>query len=234
MQVEDGAWVSAGAKLTERNLGAQEILHIRGRKAVQEYVVDEVQRVYRSQGVDTNDKHIEVIVRQMLRKVTIVDEGDSEFLPGEMVDRFIFSEVNAELLAEGGQPATAQETLLGVTKASLSTESFLSAASFQETTRVLTEAAIHGRVDSLRGLKENVIIGKLIPAGSGFLAQKTRKPARIKADGEDPSRETIELMGGPDSARQEFPDLVPAGFQSLPLDPTLTLGERDRSDEPEE
>ncbi|MGN6811795.1 MAG: DNA-directed RNA polymerase subunit beta' [Thermomicrobiales bacterium] len=230
--VQEGDFVTAGTQLTEGNQDPQEILHIRGRAAVQEYMVDEVQRVYRSQGVDTNDKHIEVIVRQMLRKITIDEAGDSEFLPGEMVDRFIFNEVNAELLAEGGEPATAQETLLGVTKASLSTESFLSAASFQETTRVLTEAAINGRVDQLRGLKENVIIGKLIPAGSGFNTE--RKPARQRvADTDETSIETIDLMSGPNGPSRDT--LVPAGFhQELPADPTLLLGTPGHRDDDEE
>ncbi|MGN6758014.1 MAG: DNA-directed RNA polymerase subunit beta', partial [Thermomicrobiales bacterium] len=229
--VQEGDFVTAGTQLTEGNQDPQEILHIRGRAAVQEYMVDEVQRVYRSQGVDTNDKHIEVIVRQMLRKITIDEAGDSEFLPGEMVDRFIFNEVNAELLAEGGEPATAQETLLGVTKASLSTESFLSAASFQGTTRVLTEAAINGRVDQLRGLKENVIIGKLIPAGSGFNTE--RKPARQRvADTDETSIETIDLMSGPNGPSRDT--LVPAGFhQELPADPTLLLGTPGHRDDEE-
>ncbi len=223
--VADGDQVTPGAQLTEGNQDPQEILHIRGRKAVQEYMVDEVQRVYRSQGVDTNDKHIEVIVRQMLRKVTIDEQGDSDFLPGEMIDRFLFGEVNAELLAEGGEPSTAQETLLGVTKASLSTESFLSAASFQETTRVLTEAALNGRIDNLRGLKENVIIGKLIPAGSGFNVEKTRKARPARPDSEETSIETIDLMSGPEGVgRGDREQLVPAGYQALPLDPTLALG----------
>jgi DNA-directed RNA polymerase subunit beta' len=236
--VGEGDFVNAGRQLTEGNQDPQEILHIRGRQAVQEYMVDEVQRVYRSQGVDTNDKHIEVIVRQMLRKVTIDEAGDSDFLPGEMIDRYVFSDANAEILAEGGEPATAQETLLGVTKASLSTESFLSAASFQETTRVLTEAAINGRVDQLRGLKENVIIGKLIPAGSGFMAQKTKKSRPVRQDSEESSSiETIEMMSSapgvkPSSRSPE--SLVAAGFQALPLDPTLALGNpshRDGDDE---
>jgi DNA-directed RNA polymerase subunit beta' len=229
--VQEGDAVNAGTQLTEGNQDPQEILHIRGRQAVQEYMVEEVQRVYRSQGVDTNDKHIEVIVRQMLRKITIDEAGDSEFLPGEMVDRFIFNEFNAELLAEGGEPATAQETLLGVTKASLSTESFLSAASFQETTRVLTEAAINGRVDQLRGLKENVIIGKLIPAGSGFNIEK--KPARQRSvDSDETSIETIDLMSGPNGPSRDT--LVPAGFhQELPADPTLLLGQPSRRDDEE-
>jgi len=236
--VAEGDFVNAGRQLTEGNQDPQEILHIRGRQAVQEYMVDEVQRVYRSQGVDTNDKHIEVIVRQMLRKVTIDEAGDSDFLPGEMIDRYIFSEANAELLAEGGEPATAQETLLGVTKASLSTESFLSAASFQETTRVLTEAAINGRVDQLRGLKENVIIGKLIPAGSGFMAQKTKKSRPSRPDNEESSSiETIEMMTsapGATMTRNTPESLVAAGFQALPLDPTLALGNPSRRGEDDE
>lgn len=167
LEVKEGDHVMAGTSLTRGAQNPQEILHILGREAVQRYLVDDVQRVYRSQGVNVHDKHIEVIVRQMLRKVRIDMPGDTELLPGEMVERFTFAEVNARTLAAGGEAATATPVLLGITKASLSTDSFLSAASFQETTRVLTEAAINGQVDRLRGLKENVIIGKLIPAGSG-------------------------------------------------------------------
>ncbi|MEO5952062.1 MAG: DNA-directed RNA polymerase subunit beta' [Chloroflexia bacterium] len=167
VEVVEGQHVTAGTPLTRGAQNPQEILHILGREAVQRYLVEEVQRVYRSQGVNVHDKHIEVIVRQLLRKVRIDSPGDTELLPGEMVERFSFSEVNARTLAAGGEAATATPILLGITKASLSSDSFLSAASFQETTRVLTEAAINGQVDRLRGLKENVIIGKLIPAGSG-------------------------------------------------------------------
>jgi DNA-directed RNA polymerase subunit beta' len=167
IEVREGDHVTAGQPLTKGPQNPQEILHILGREFVQRYLVDEVQRVYRSQGVNVHDKHIEVIVRQMLRKVRIDMPGDTELLPGEMVERFNFAEANAHALAAGGEAATATHVLLGITKASLSTDSFLSAASFQETTRVLTEAAINGQVDRLRGLKENVIIGKLIPAGSG-------------------------------------------------------------------
>ena len=167
IEVREGEHVSAGQPLTKGPQNPQEILHILGREAVQRYLVDEVQKVYRSQGVNVHDKHIEVIVRQMLRKVRIDMPGDTEMLPGEMVERFTFADSNARALAAGGEAATATHVLLGITKASLSTDSFLSAASFQETTRVLTEAAINGQVDRLRGLKENVIIGKLIPAGSG-------------------------------------------------------------------
>ena len=162
--VESDQPVHAGQQLTEGFLNPQDLLRIMGREAVQQYMVDEVQQVYRSQGVAINDKHIEVIVRQMLRKVRIDVPGDTELLPGELVDRFVYEDINAKVLAEGGEPATAQPVLLGITKASLNTNSFLSAASFQETTRVLTEAAVAGKTDKLLGLKENVIIGKLIPA----------------------------------------------------------------------
>jgi len=164
LRIQDGDYVHAGQPLTEGPLNPQDILRIQGPEAVQIYLVEEVQKVYRSQGVTINDKHIETIVRQMLRRVRADLPGDTEMLPGELVDRFKFENLNAAVLAEGGEPATAQPVLLGVTKASLNTESFLAAASFQETTRVLTEASISGQVDRLLGLKENVIIGKLIPA----------------------------------------------------------------------
>ena len=162
--VDTGDFVVAGQPLTEGYINPQDILRVKGRDAVQQYLVEEVQRVYELQGVNINDKHIEVIVRQMLRKVRIDAPGDATMLPGELVDRFAYEEINAKVLAEGGEPATAETVLLGVTKASLNTESFLAAASFMETTRVLTEAAVSGAVDRLLGLKENVIIGKLIPA----------------------------------------------------------------------
>ncbi|MEX0682160.1 MAG: DNA-directed RNA polymerase subunit beta' [Dehalococcoidia bacterium] len=177
LRVHDGDYVHAGQALTEGPLNPQDILRIQGPEAVQLYLVEEVQKVYRSQGVTINDKHIEVIVRQMLRRVRIDVSGDSPLLPGELVDRFRFEEVNAKVLAEGGEPATAQPVLLGVTKASLNTESFLAAASFQETTRVLTEAAINGQVDHLLGLKENVIIGKLIPARASIYLEPV--PVRV-------------------------------------------------------
>jgi DNA-directed RNA polymerase subunit beta' len=166
--VEDGDSVRPGQQLTDGAKDPQQILVTLGPDAVQRYIIDEVQKVYKSQGVNTNDKHIEVICRQMLRKVSIMYPGDTDFLQDERVDRFEFNRINEEILAQGGEPATAIPVLLGITKASLETDSFLSAASFQETTRVLTEAAINGKVDALRGLKENVIIGKLIPAGSGY------------------------------------------------------------------
>ncbi|HLF70849.1 MAG TPA: DNA-directed RNA polymerase subunit beta', partial [Dehalococcoidia bacterium] len=164
VRVEVGDYVHAGQQLTDGPMDPQDILRIQGPEAVQLYLVEEVQRVYRNQGVNINDKHIEVIVRQMMRKVIIDSPGDTQMLPGEYIDRFEYEGFNAKVFAEGGDPATAVPVLLGVTKASLNTSSFLAAASFQETTRVLTEAAISGKTDHLMGLKENVIIGKLIPA----------------------------------------------------------------------
>jgi DNA-directed RNA polymerase subunit beta' len=168
VKVDNGQTVRAGDQITEGAKNPQDVLRIQGLEAVQMYLLAEVQKVYRSQGVNINDKHIEVIVRQMLRKVRVDTSGDTPLLPGELIDRFAYEELNARVLAEGGEPATAQPVLLGVTKASLTTDSFLAAASFQETTRVLTEAAIKGDTDHLIGLKENVIIGKLIPAGTGM------------------------------------------------------------------
>ena len=170
--IENGARVTAGQPLTEGSADPQELLELQGKEAVQRYLVNEAQKVYRSQGVDINDKHIEIIVRQMLRRVRIEEPGDSGLLPGELIDAAEFGRLNAEVVSQGGEPATAATVLLGITKASLTTESFLSAASFQETTRVLTEAAITGKVDYLRGLKENVVIGKLIPAGTGIEKRK--------------------------------------------------------------
>jgi len=179
LRVHDGDYVHAGFPLTEGPLNPQDILRIQGPEAVQIYLVEEVQKVYRSQGVTINDKHIEVIVRQMLRRVKVDHSGDTDLLPGELVDRFRFEEANARVLAEGGEPATAQPVLLGVTKASLNTESFLAAASFQETTRVLTEAAVRGEVDHLLGLKENVIIGKLIPARAPIVVEQPPRVTEI-------------------------------------------------------
>lgn len=164
IRVKTGDRVKAGEQLTDGVVDPQDILRIMGREAVQQYLVEEVQKVYRSQGVNINDKHIEIIIRQMLRRVRIESPGDTDLLPGDLVDRFEYESINAKVLAEGGEPATAQTVLLGITRASLNTDSWLAAASFQETTRVLTEAAIWGKTDRLLGLKENVIIGKLIPA----------------------------------------------------------------------
>jgi DNA-directed RNA polymerase subunit beta' len=166
--VTDGAEVTAGDRITEGPLDPKELMEVKGVRATQQYLVDEVQRVYRDQGVSIHDKHIELIVRQMTRRVAIQEPGDSEFLPGERVDARVFADTNRRLVEEGGKPAEGRPELMGITKASLATDSWLSAASFQETTRVLTEAAIEGRSDSLLGLKENIIIGKLIPAGTGM------------------------------------------------------------------
>ncbi len=174
-EIEDGKYVEAGDELTEGSVNPHDILKIKGVRAVQDYILREVQRVYRLQGVDINDKHVEVIVRQMLKKVRIETPGDSEYLPGMTADTLEFNETNEKLVEEGKEPATATQILLGITKSSLATNSFLSAASFQETTKVLTEAAINGKVDPLIGLKENVIIGKLIPAGTGMKRYRSVK-----------------------------------------------------------
>jgi DNA-directed RNA polymerase subunit beta' len=187
--VENGQEIRAGDAITDGPINPQEYLDTRGKDAVQRYLVKEVQKVYRSQGVTINDKHIEIIVRQMLRKVRIDQPGDVDLLPTELIDRLDFEEANNRVLSEGGEPATAQTVLLGVTKASLNTSSFLAAASFQETTRVLTEAAINGAKDHLIGLKENVIIGKLIPAGTGA-------PANVAARKERERRAALEALAG--------------------------------------
>jgi DNA-directed RNA polymerase subunit beta' len=187
--VENGQEIRAGDGITDGPINPQEYLETRGKDAVQRYLVKEVQKVYRSQGVTINDKHIEIIVRQMLRKVRIDQPGDVDLLPTELIDRLDFEEENNKVLSEGGEPATAQTVLLGVTKASLNTSSFLAAASFQETTRVLTEAAINGAKDHLIGLKENVIIGKLIPAGTGA-------PANVAARKERDRRAALEALAG--------------------------------------
>ena len=181
IKVQDGVYLDAGDELTEGSVNPHDILRIKGVRAVQDYMIQEVQRVYRLQGVEINDKHIEVIVRQMMKKIRIEDNGDTELLPGTMVDILDFEDINEEMIAQGKEPAEGKQVMLGITKASLATNSFLSAASFQETTKVLTEAAIKGKVDPLIGLKENVIIGKLIPAGTGM-----KRYRNVKLDtGED-------------------------------------------------
>jgi DNA-directed RNA polymerase subunit beta' len=166
--IEDGQHVELGQQLHIGAIDPKEVLRVRGVRAVQIHLVKGVQDVYRSQGVPIHDKHIEVIVRQMLRKVTVVDHADTDLLPGELVDRLRYNEINRAALTEGRKTASARQEVMGITKASLATESWLSAASFQETTRVLTQAAMEGKSDPLMGLKENVIIGKLIPAGTGL------------------------------------------------------------------
>ncbi len=197
LKVRDGGYVEAGDQLTEGPVNPHEILRIKGVQAVQQYLVREVQEVYRSQGVDINDKHIEVIVRQMLRKVKVESPGDTDLLPGGLVDIHEFEDENRRVMAEGGRPAEAKPVLLGITKASLSTESFLSAASFQETTRVLTDAAIKGKYDPLLGLKENVIIGKLIPAGTGMAYYRSVrvKSANGAAPQDGEAAEELETVG---------------------------------------
>ncbi|MBL7172614.1 MAG: DNA-directed RNA polymerase subunit beta', partial [Desulfobacteraceae bacterium] len=168
VSVLDGDYVRAGEALMDGSADPHDILKIRGLKELAKYLVDEVQEVYRLQGVRINDKHIEVIVRQMVRQVSVTDIGDSDFLLGDNLEKWRFEEENKKIIEKGGKPALARPLLLGITKASLNTESFISAASFQETTKVLSEASIAGKVDFLRGLKENVIMGRLIPAGTGL------------------------------------------------------------------
>ena len=192
--VEDGQHVELGHQFFEGPVDPKEVLRVKGVRAVQQHLVEGVQGAYRSQGVPIHDKHIEVIVRQMLRKVTVVDHGETELLPGELVDRSKYNSLNRAALSESKKTASARQEVMGITKASLATESWLSAASFQETTRVLTEAAMQGKRDPLLGLKENVIIGKLIPAGTGLPAYRNvsveateeakseRYPNRIFAD----------------------------------------------------
>ncbi len=179
IKIADGAVLEAGDELTEGSVNPHDILKIKGLRSVQDYMIQEVQRVYRLQGVDINDKHIEVIVRQMLKKIRIENNGDSDFLPGTLVDILEYEDANERLLEEGLEPAEGKQVMLGITKAALATNSFLSAASFQETTKVLTEAAIKGKVDPLIGLKENVLIGKLIPAGTGM---KRYRSIRLSSD----------------------------------------------------
>jgi len=192
ISVQEGERVKAGDSLAEGSKDPHDILSVKGPKELQEYMVNEIQEVYRLQGVTINDKHIEVIVRQMMRWVKVEEVGDTEFIVEEHVDKFKFREENERVLAEGGEPATGRPLLLGITKASLSTESFISAASFQETTRVLTEASINGKVDYLRGLKENVIMGRLIPAGTGMDVYRG-----IKIPVDETERTEFEIEEGP-------------------------------------
>jgi DNA-directed RNA polymerase subunit beta' len=182
--VKTGDSVSAGQELIAGQKNPHDILRIQGRDAVHSYIIEEVQKVYRFQGVSMHDKHIEIVIRQMMRKVRVDHQGDTELLPGEPVDRAVFDEINRKIIAEGGEPARATPMLLGITRASLGTESFLAAASFQETTRVLTEAAISGSVDHLIGLKENVIIGRLIPARMD-MTEEGRERLGITAEEEE-------------------------------------------------
>ncbi len=207
LKVQDGQVLEAGDELTEGSVNPHDILKIKGVRAVQDYMIREVQRVYRLQGVEINDKHIEVIVRQMLKKIRIEESGDSEYLPGINVDALEFAEMNEKLEAEGKEPAKGTQIMLGITKASLATNSFLSAASFQETTKVLTDAAIKGKVDPLIGLKENVLIGKLIPAGTGMKRYRS-----VKLDTGDGNIDMSEVLEeNSDENFDATEETVPAG-----------------------
>ena len=224
VRVADGDVVDPGTALTEGPLDPKEVLEIRGVRAAQQYLVDQVQEVYRSQGVDIHDKHIEMIVRQMLRRVRVVNPHDASFLPAELVDDKRFRQTNRELVEGGNTPAEGRPELMGITKASLATDSWLSAASFQETTRVLTEASLMGKSDYMRGLKENVIIGKLIPAGTGSGMYQGIEPSL-------PGAEPISALG-------IFGDLPESGADDdLPLNPAewlASIGEnKDEEEVPE-
>ena len=216
--------------LTEGPLDPKEVLEIQGVRAAQQYLVDQVQEVYRSQGVDIHDKHIEMIVRQMLRKVRVVSPNDSDYLPAELVDQLEFRDTNQEIVTDGKIPAEGRPELMGITKASLATDSWLSAASFQETTRVLTEAALQGRSDFMRGLKENVIIGKLIPAGTGSENYQDLEPAL-------PETAAVAALGifgdmVPDQEEEELLPANPAEWLASLGSPTEDEGEQtDEADE---
>ncbi|HED23497.1 MAG TPA: DNA-directed RNA polymerase subunit beta' [Firmicutes bacterium] len=214
IKVKNGQRVNAGDELTEGSINPHELLKVKGVRGVQLYLLKEVQWVYKMQGVDINDKHIEIIVRQMLKKVKVEDPGDTELLPGGMLDSYLFDEINEAVVAAGGRPALARPLLLGITKTSLATESFLSAASFQETTRVLTEASIKGRQDQLLGLKENVIIGKLIPAGTGMTRYRN---IEVRPLGLEPEpKEEKETQAGLDLDTEET--AIAAGSDQNPSD----------------
>lgn len=235
LRVDKGDMVQAGYQLTEGAKNPKDILRIQGREACQIYLLGEVQKVYRSQGVGIHDKHIEIVLRQLLRRVMVRATGDSDLLPGELVDRFRLDDINDAIIARGGKPSRAEPVVLGLTKAALNTESFLAAASFQETTRVLTEAAIKGQRDELRGLKENVIIGKLIPVGTGF---HTRREARIEAMADDLT-DTVDIELDDDELEigdLDFSDLdsneLLSGVAELGMEPLgLNVGGGEEEDE---
>ena len=214
LKVMDGQVLEAGDILTEGSINPHDLLKIKGVKAVQNYMISEVQRVYRLQGVEINDKHIEMIVRQMMKKERINEAGDSRFIPGTTVDRLDFEDENERLIKEGKTPAEGKRTMLGITKASLATDSFMSAASFQETTKVLTEAAINGKIDHLIGLKENVIIGKLIPAGTGMRRYRNVKLSTDKEEHVDYTPNVSEETSEPLSTEEIF-DADPQGLSGL-------------------
>ena len=226
IKITDGAFLEAGDELTEGSVNPHDILKIKGVRAVQDYMLQEVQRVYRLQGVEINDKHVEVIVRQMLKKIRIENNGDSDFLPGTMVDFLEYEEENEKLAAEGKEPAEGKQVLLGITKASLATNSFLSAASFQETTKVLTEAAIKGKIDPLIGLKENVIIGKLIPAGTGM---KRYRSIHLDSDIDENAELDVDDLMGEDIFTEENVEINETDLDSdndvtdeIPVEETVT------------
>jgi DNA-directed RNA polymerase subunit beta' len=207
----DGDHVEVGQQLTQGTPDPKEVLRILGVRKAQEHLVAEVQQVYRSQGVSIHDKHIEIIVRQMLRRVTVIESGDTNLLPSDLVDRVLYEAENRRVVTEGGKPASGRAELMGITKASLATESWLSAASFQETTRVLTDAAINGKSDALRGLKENVIIGKLIPAGTGL-----ERYRNIRVEPTEEARANAYAVTGYDNYDYDFGNS--AGGQAVALD----------------
>jgi DNA-directed RNA polymerase subunit beta' len=210
LKVTDGDHIEVGEQLVVGTPDPKEVLRVLGVRKTQQHLVDEVQAVYRSQGVAIHDKHIEIIVRQMLRRITVLESGDTRMLPSDLQDRVSFEEENRRVVSEGGKPASGRPELMGITKASLATESWLSAASFQETTRVLTDAAIHGRSDSLRGLKENVIIGKLIPAGTGL-----ERYRNIRVEPTEEARAAAYSVTGYDSYDYEF---AGSGGQAVALE----------------
>ena len=220
IMVHEHDFVRSGEALMGGSSNPHDILKIKGEKELASYLLDEVQEVYRLQGVPINDKHIEVIIRQMLRWVRVKEVGDTDFLIGEQVEKHVFDEVNEQMASDGKEPASAEPMLLGITKASLSTESFISAASFQETTKVLTEAAISGRTDYLRGLKENVIMGRLIPAGTG-LPEYRDLGVQIDAPEEEFEEEREAETPAPGLPAAEEQPLM-AGSPN-PTDPTLDV-----------
>ncbi|NUS55699.1 MAG: DNA-directed RNA polymerase subunit beta', partial [Streptomycetaceae bacterium] len=211
LTVEEGEHVEVGQRMTMGAVNPHDVLRILGQRAVQVHLVAEVQKVYNSQGVSIHDKHIEIIIRQMLRRVTIIESGDAELLPGELVERGRFESENRRVVAEAGQPASGRPQLMGITKASLATESWLSAASFQETTRVLTDAAIHAKSDPLLGLKENVIIGKLIPAGTGMPRYRN-----IRVEPTEEAKAAMYSMSGYDEA--DYSAFGTGSGQAVPLE----------------
>jgi DNA-directed RNA polymerase subunit beta' len=216
INVQEGERVRAGEPLMDGPRDPHDILAVLGEKELQKYLVNEIQEVYRLQGVNINDKHLEVIVRQMMRWIKVEEVGDSEMLLEEVVDKFRFRAENERLLGEGKKPAIGRPLLMGITKASLATDSFISAASFQETTRVLTEAAISGKVDHLRGLKENVIVGRLIPAGTGLEIYRN-----VKIAGEDEPEEIVpevEYLSGVPGYTDDTPLEYTGGFSEEPFD----------------